>query len=74
MPDQSPPEPRLSLWQMMQSVAWSFFGVQSHANRVRDFSRGRAWPFIVVALAMTLGVILLFSGAVKLTLYLGGVR
>lgn len=36
------------------SVLASFFGVQSHENRVRDFSAGKPMVFIVVAIVLTL--------------------
>lgn len=36
------------------SVMASFFGVQSHENRVRDFSAGKPMVFIVVAIVLTL--------------------
>jgi len=39
------------------SVMASFFGVQSHENRVRDFSAGKPMVFIVVAIVMTLVIV-----------------
>jgi hypothetical protein len=43
----------LSFFQMVHSVAASFFGVQSSENRERDFARGKAKHFIAVAILMT---------------------
>lgn len=43
----------LSFFQMVHSVGASFFGVQSAENRERDFKRGNAKQFIMVAILMT---------------------
>lgn len=58
----------LSTLQVMQSVAWAFFGVQSHRNRVRDFNSGKPLHFIVVGLLLTAAVVGLFIGAAQLAL------
>lgn len=49
-----PPQDKetVGLWQVVQSVAASMFGVQSRANRERDFTRGKAVHFIVIGLVM----------------------
>lgn len=60
--------PGLSTLQVVQSVAWAFFGVQSHRNRVRDFQAGRPLPFIVVGLLLTGVVVGLFVAAAQLAL------
>lgn len=52
----------LSIWRVIGSVLASFFGVQSSANRTRDFQSGKARQFVVVGLIMT--------AACCLTLYL----
>jgi hypothetical protein len=56
-------------WQVIQSVAWSFFGVQSSENRKRDFSRGRPIHYLIAALGMTAVVALIFFIAVQLVLH-----
>ncbi len=65
--DQAP-----TLWQMIKSVNASFFGVQSKANRERDFKHGKASHFIIIGILMTLvfigGVVL----AVKFALHQAG--
>ena len=61
-------EAPVSLGQTLQSVAASFFGVQSERNRQRDFSRGNPWVFIAVGLGMTLLFVLTVVMAVKLAL------
>lgn len=58
----------LSILQVFQSVAWSFFGVQSHRNRLRDFTVGRPMPFIVAGLVLTGVVVGLFIAAAQLAL------
>lgn len=63
-PDEKPP----TLWQTVQSVGASFFGVQSRKNRERDFKRGNPALFIGVALGATLVFVLLVILAVKLAL------
>lgn len=61
-----------TLWQTIASVAASFFGVQSSANRKRDFKHGKPAHFIAVAVAMTLVVVLVVVLAVKLALRAAG--
>lgn len=56
----------VTFWQAIKSVAASFFGVQSRANRERDFSRGKPQHFIIVGLLMTL----VFVGGVVLAVQL----
>lgn len=57
---------KLSFLQVAGSVLASFFGVQKHANRERDFSRGRARDFILVGALFTLLFILAVWGVVQL--------
>ena len=58
-----------SAWQVIQSVLWSFFGVQSSKNRQRDFTRGKPIHYLVAALLMTGVVALIFYAAVQLVLH-----
>jgi DUF2970 family protein len=44
----------LTFFQMVHSVAASFFGVQSAEKRERDFTHGKAKHFIAVGILMTL--------------------
>lgn len=69
------PEPKLpppvkppSLIDTIISVLASFFGVQSHENRVRDFSAGKPMVFIVVAIVLTVVFVLTLVSIVKLIL------
>lgn len=62
----------LSLWQTLKSVNASFFGVQSSANRERDFKHGKAHHFIIIGMLMTVVFILAVVVAVKLALKQAG--
>lgn len=61
-----------TLWQVIKSVNASFLGVQSSANRKRDFTHGKPLPFIIVGLVMTAAFILVVWLAVKLALSSAG--
>ena len=63
--NQPPDEPassqgEVTLFTILGSVAASFFGVQSNANRKRDFESGKFWYFLAAGLVF----VLLFLGAV----------
>lgn len=47
----------LTLLQVMGSVLAAGFGVQSKENKVRDFTRGRPFHFIVAGLLFTLALL-----------------
>lgn len=66
-----PPRPP-SLWQVVASVAASFFGVQSSKNRERDFTHGKAAHFIVIGLVATVAFIGLVVLLVRLALHQAG--
>ncbi len=68
-PDEAPP----SLWQVVHSVLAAFFGVQSEANRQRDFTRGKPSQFIIIGLIATALFVLIMVGIVRLVLHLAGV-
>lgn len=61
-----------SLWQVIKSVNASFFGVQSSANRERDFKHGKAHHFIIIGVVMTVVFVLAVVMAVKLALTQAG--
>lgn len=63
-----PPIKPPTLWQTVLSVLASFFGVQSHENRVRDFSSGKPMVFIAVAIVLTVVFVLSLVLVVKLML------
>lgn len=57
-----------SLLQTIGSVLMAFLGVQSNANRQRDFTKGRAAVFIATGLVMTLVLLLTLYGVVQMVL------
>ncbi|HXG29648.1 MAG TPA: DUF2970 domain-containing protein [Nevskiales bacterium] len=67
-PNERPP----TLWQVIHSVLAAFFGVQSEANRRRDFTRGKPSQYIIVGLIATALFVLIMIGIVKLVLHLAG--
>ncbi|HKJ87550.1 MAG TPA: DUF2970 domain-containing protein [Gammaproteobacteria bacterium] len=68
--DESPQKPGLA--QVLGSVLAAMFGVQSRRNQERDFGSGRAMPYIVIGLVMTLLFVLGVWGLVHLVLGLAG--
>ncbi len=68
--DESKPLPRkLTFLQTVASVMASFFGVQSRANRERDFTQGDPLAFIAVGIGATVLFVLTMFGIVKLVLH-----
>jgi hypothetical protein len=60
------PPPKPSLLQIAGSVLAAAFGVQSDANRERDFAHGSAKVYIIAGLVFTALFIAALVGAVKL--------
>ncbi len=60
----------LSLSQMFGSALAAALGIQSKANRERDFARGKPFHFVIVGLVFTAGFVMLMSLAVQLILTL----
>jgi len=56
--------------QVIGSVLAAMFGVQKRANQERDFGSGRAAPYIIAGLIMTLVFVLVIVGIVQLVLSL----
>jgi len=61
-----------TLWQSWMSVLAAFFGVQSSANRERDFTRGKASHFILLGLLATALLIGLLVGIVVIIMRVAG--
>ena len=60
---------RMKTWlQAIWSVLASFIGVQSNANRERDFEHGRFSIFVAAGLLMTLTFLLCVYGLVQLVM------
>ena len=59
----------VSFGQLMKSVLAAFFGVQSDANRERDFKHGKISHFIAIGLLFGLLFVLTIVGVVQLVLH-----
>ena len=62
----------LSFGQLLKSTLSAFIGVQSSANRERDFKHGKMSHFIWMGLLFGLVFVLTLVGVVQLVLYLTG--
>jgi len=58
----------LTFLQMLGSTVAAALGVQSSANRKRDFSKGKAIHFIFLGIAFTVVFVLAVIGVVNLVL------
>ena len=65
----SPDERPLTFWQIAGSAAAAAFGVQSRANRERDFSRGKPLHFIIAGIVFTSLFVLVVVSVVRLVLH-----
>ena len=70
--DSSDEERRLSFWQLFRSTLSAFIGVQSNANRERDFKHGKVSHFIWMGLLFGLVFVLTLVGVVQLVLHFAG--
>lgn len=50
--------PQISPWQALASVFRAWFGVQTDANRRRDFSSNNASSFIIAGVFFTVAMVL----------------
>jgi len=73
MENNNPPSPQISFGKLFLSVLSAFIGVQSDANRKRDFTNGKLSHFIIIGLIIGLSFILILVGVVQLVLHLAGV-
>jgi hypothetical protein len=62
-------EIQLSFWQLLKSTLSAFIGVQSNANRERDFRHGKLSHFIWVGLLFGLVFVLTLIGVVQLVMH-----
>lgn len=62
----------LSFPQLVKSTLSAFIGVQSNANRERDFARGKFSHFIWMGLLFGVVFVLTLIGVVQLVLRLSG--
>lgn len=68
----APKEAKVTIWQVIQSVLAAGFGVQSQAARERDFTRGRALPYIIAGAIGTILFILTIVTIVRVVLHIAG--
>lgn len=66
--DHESPRDEVSFWTIVLSTLAAAIGVQSRANKERDFSHGRAGPFIVAGLIFTVLFVLVLVAVVRLVL------
>jgi hypothetical protein len=59
----------ISFFRLMKSTFSAFIGVQSNANRERDFKHGKISHFIGIGLLFGLLFVLTLVGVVQLVLY-----
>ena len=71
--NQTPPQKDISFGKLLMSVLSAFLGVQSDANRQRDFSSGKLSHFIIIGLMLGLAFILIVIGVVQVVMKLAGV-
>lgn len=62
----------ISFIQLLKSVLAAFLGVQSNANRERDFKHGRFSHFVIIGLFFGLVFVLTLVGVVQLVLHFAG--
>lgn len=65
-------EVRITFLQLLFSAISSFFGVQSNANRERDFKHGKISHFIVIGLLFGLVFVLAIVAVVNIAMHLLG--
>lgn len=63
---------RLGFWQLLKSTLSAFIGVQSNANRERDFSHGKISHFIWMGVLFGILFVLTIVGVVQLVLHFAG--
>jgi hypothetical protein len=65
-------EKPLTFWQIAGSAAAAAFGVQSRANRERDFKRGKPLHFIIAGIVFTAVFVLTVVFVVRMVLSSAG--
>jgi hypothetical protein len=63
--DTRPADQEVTFFTILKSVFSSFFGVQSNANRKRDFESGKFWHFFFAGLIFVLFFLAMIWGAVN---------
>jgi len=63
---------QLGFWELVKSTSFAFLGVQSNANRERDFTRGKMSHFIWMGLLFGVIFVSTLVGVVQLVLHFTG--
>jgi uncharacterized membrane protein len=63
---------RLGFWQLAKSILAAFIGVQSNANRERDFRQGKISHFVIMGLVFGAVFVLTIIGVVQLVMHFAG--
>jgi len=63
---------QISFWQLLQSTLSAFIGVQSNANRERDFKHGKISHFIAIGLLFGLLFVCTIVGVVQIVMHVTG--
>ncbi len=63
---------RISFWQLLLSTASAFIGVQSNANRERDFKHGKISHFIGIGLLFGLVFVFTIVSVVQIVMHVTG--
>ncbi len=61
-------DPKVTPFSILKSALSAMIGVQSNANRERDFNSGKFWHFFFAGFVVLIGFILVVWLAVKLLL------
>ena len=64
---------KITLFSFMGSIVAAAFGVQSKANRERDFEQGKFHYFVIGGIVFAVVFVLLVVGIVKVVMYQAGV-
>ena len=62
----------ITFMQLLKSVLAAFLGVQSNANRERDFKHGKFSHFVLIGLLFGLIFVLTLVGVVQIVLHFTG--
>ena len=62
----------ISFWQLLLSTLSAFIGVQSNANRERDFKHGKISHFIAIGLLFGLVFVCTIVGVVQIVMSVTG--
>ncbi len=63
---------QIGFWQLLLSTASAFIGVQSNANRERDFKYGKISHFIAIGLLFGLVFVCTIVGVVQIVMHVNG--